>query len=158
MKRKYFKKIPLLLFLIFPLFPTSAQTQPVGCDGELWLQKSEIMATETAKGEVTIPNFWWAKEQYDPFGGKLVRDWLTYPEEKRIDLVVNREFWSLMDYLGRYRFVNQFGMVAREYGYSLRVFNQQEKCLAIYAYDNSSNPPKWEINLEPNGQNSLQFD
>lgn len=109
----------------------------------------------------TIPNsaqarFWWAAEQFDPFDGELVQNWLTYPQQNQIDLVVNWHLWNLLDYLERYRFVNQFGTVAREYGYGLNIFNQKEECLATYKYNSVSTPPKWELYLEKLGQDSLQ--
>lgn len=86
---------------------------------------------------LSIPSLWWADEQ---FGDKLLENWLAYPEEKRIDLVVNRQIWGLMDYYQRYAFVHRMGTVVRgtrdteEKGYNLRVFNRQEPelCLASY--------------------------
>ena len=104
----------------------------------------------------TQERFWWAAEQFDPFGGKLIQNWLTYPKKQQVNLVVSWQLWGLLDYLGRYRFVNQFGTEARRYGYSLNVFNQKEQCLATYQYNKLSNPPKWELNLEKLGQDSLQ--
>ncbi|NJL52801.1 MAG: hypothetical protein HC930_12365 [Hydrococcus sp. SU_1_0] len=67
----------------------------------------------------TIPNttqssFWWAALQFDPFDGKLVQNWLAYPQKQQINLIVNWQLWTLLDYFGRYRFVNQFGTVARK--------------------------------------------
>lgn len=105
---------------------------------------------------ISIPSLWWAREQFDPFGGKLISNWLTKPQSKQIDLVVNWQFWTLLDYLGRYRFINQFGTVARKHGYDLRIFNQQKQCLALYEYNQVTNPPKWEIKIEGFGQESLQ--
>jgi hypothetical protein len=64
----------------------------------------------------------------------------------------------LLDYLGRYRLINQLGTVAREYGYDLRIFNQQKQCLATYEYNPDSNPPKWDIHLEQSNQDSLQVE
>lgn len=101
------------------------------------------------------PSLWWAQQQFDPFGGRLVSDWLSNPQVRQIDLTVNWQLWTLLDYLARYRFINQFGTVARQYGYNLRIFNQQQQCLAIYHYNSQSNPPKWEIQLEGLGQDSL---
>ena len=107
---------------------------------------------------ISLPSLWWAKQQFDPFGGRLIDNWLTYPQIKQIDLTVNWQLWTLLDYLGRYRFMNQLGTVVREYGYSLRVFNQQQKCLAHYKYNNEAIPPKWEIKIEGIGQDSLQIE
>jgi hypothetical protein len=86
---------------------------------------------------LTIPSLWWADEQ---FGDKLLENWLAYPEKKRIDLVVNRQIWGLMDYYQRYAFVHRMVTVVRdngetgEEGYDLRIFNRQapELCLASY--------------------------
>lgn len=106
---------------------------------------------------ITLPGLWWAKQQFDPFGGRLINSWLAYPEIKQIQLTVNWQSWTLLDYLGRYRFINQFGTVARKYGYELQVFNNQQQCLASYQYNVESSPPKWEINLEQSEQDSLQI-
>jgi hypothetical protein len=82
---------------------------------------------------LTSPSLWLADEIY---GGKLLDSWLAYPKAEnlpgRIDLVVNRQFWSLLNYLERYQFVNEFGMVAQDYGYNMRVFNPQGNFLAAY--------------------------
>jgi hypothetical protein len=116
-----------------------------------------VTADTISQTHLTIPSLWWAKEQFDIYGGRLISNWLAYPEEKRIDLIVNRQLWSFMDYVGRYRFVNELGTVARGYGYNLRVFNQQDKCLATYVYNPNSNPPKWEINFDSLLQDGLQI-
>lgn len=107
---------------------------------------------------ITLPSLWWARQQFDPFGGRLINNWLAYPEVRRINLTVNWQLWTLLDYLGRYRFVNQFGTVARKYGYELHIFNQQKQCLASYQYNRESSPPKWEINLEQSDKDSLQIE
>lgn len=91
---------------------------------------------------LTIPSLWWADEQ---FGDKLLENWLAYPDEKRIDLVVNRQIWGLMDYYQRYAFVHRMGTVVRETGdpgetgYNLRVFNRQEPELCLASYTCSTN-------------------
>lgn len=103
-------------------------------------------------------SFWWAAEQFDPFNGKLVENWLSYPEKQQLNLVVSWRLWTLLDYLGRYRFVNQFGTVARKYGYSLAIFNQKSQCLASYQYNPYSKPPKWELTLEKLGRDSLPIE
>ncbi len=92
-----------------------------------------ITASNISQKQLTIPSIWWAKEQ---FGGKLLDNWLAYPAKgnrtARIDLIVNRQIWSLLDYVERYEFVNNFGNVARDYGYNVRVFNYQQELLATY--------------------------
>lgn len=96
---------------------------------------------------LTDPSLWWASEQ---FGGKLLDNWLAYPGETggRVDLVVNRQFWSLLSYLERYQFVNEFGLVAQDYRYNIRVFNPQGAFLAAYTCAGESNSSLCRICLE----------
>lgn len=108
--------------------------------------------------DITPASLWWAAEQFDPFKGKLVQNWFTYPQQQQINLVVNWRLWNLLDYFGRYRFVNQFGTVVRKYGYSLNIFNQKDQCLASYKYNPASVPPKWELNLVKVGRDSLPIE
>jgi hypothetical protein len=108
--------------------------------------------------EPTQASFWWAVEQFDPFEGKLIQNWFASPKKQQINLTVNWQLWTLLDYLGRYRFVNQFGTIARKYGYSLNIFNQKEQCLGSYKYNSVSNPPKWELYLEKLGRDSLEVE
>ncbi len=85
---------------------------------------------------LTTPSLWWTQEQ---FGGKLLENWLAYPgsedDPRRVDLVVDRQLWSLSNYLERYTFVNRFGTAAKSFGYSIRVFNDQGSPLATYICD-----------------------
>ncbi|MEO1671326.1 MAG: hypothetical protein AAFR77_11155 [Cyanobacteria bacterium J06631_2] len=131
-----------------------ANTIPI--DG-LTEQPSFLASTKTGQ-DLNLSSFWWAALQFDPFGGKLVQNWLAYPQKQQINLVVNWKLWTLLDYFGRYRFVNQFGTVARKHGYSLNIFNQKDQCLASYKYNPTSIPPKWELNLEKLGRDSLPIE
>ncbi len=96
---------------------------------------SVITADTISQTKLTTPSFWWADEQ---FGGKLLDNWLAYPSKGRVDLVVNRQLWSLLNYLGRYAFINKMGNVARDYDYNTRVFNQRGKPLGAYTCDGNS--------------------
>ncbi|MCT7954420.1 hypothetical protein [Laspinema palackyanum] len=82
---------------------------------------------------VTVPSLWWVNEQ---FGYRLVENWLAYPRNGEdtgtVDLIVNRQSWSLLDYLQRYEFLNHFGQVAKDYGYNIRVFTRQQRLLGTY--------------------------
>jgi hypothetical protein len=94
---------------------------------------SIVTADTIHQSRLTIPSLWWAQAQ---FGGKLVQNWAAYPAHDgvrpRVDLVVNRQIWSLLSYLERYTFLSHFGTAARDFGYSTRVFNQQGEALAAY--------------------------
>ena len=111
--------------------------------------KSKIISKEIIKNKDSIPpSLWWAKEQFDLFDGRLVTNWIADTEQKEIDIIVNRQLWSLLNYLERYRFVNKFGTVARENQYNLRIFNQQQKCLVTYLCDFQITPSQCKMTFE----------
>ena len=122
--------------------------------------KKETNRIDKKQNRANLPqtSIWWAVEQFDPFDGSLIQDWLTHPQQQQLNLTVNLQLWTLLDYFGRYRFVNQFGTVTRKYGYSLNILNQQEQCLATYQYNPIAQPPKWELHLQKLGRDSLQVD
>ena len=160
-------KISLLL-LIYYFYPVLAQAQtsdiPVPSTAPLELnliqqekapKRPDVITANTISPDgLTPPSLWWAKEQ---FAGKMLNNWIAYPTEKRVDLVVNRQLWTLLDYMDRYRFVNEFGNVARDFGYNIRVFNQQRTLLAAYTCNLSSNLPNCQIWLESSSQDSLRL-
>ncbi len=80
--------------------------------------------------EKSVPSLWLAQKL---FGGKLLDRWFVDPGNTWVIIIVNRQLWSLLDYMERYQFVNRFGTVASEYGYNLRVCNRQGKALAVYS-------------------------
>ncbi len=113
------------------------------------LVEGTITADTISQGGLTVPSLWWADEQ---FGGKLLDNWVAYAgtaeTPARVDLIVNRQLWSLLTYLERYRFVNEFGTVARDYGYDVRVFNRQGVFLAAYTCADSSESTACSVCLE----------
>jgi len=120
---------------------------------------SNIITDKTiSQTGLTTPSFWWAVEQFNHLEGKLINDWIAYKNQKRLDLVVNRQLWSLLDYLGRYSFLNRFGTVARDYQYDVRVFNQQGTLLASYDCNYSQNQPDCAIRgCQAFGQDSFEI-
>ena len=164
------KSSQLLLSISFgaiALFPTEAsraQTpaipQPSQAPVELSLLRSgasvdgRVVTSNTISQQgLTVPSLWWAKEQ---FGSDLLDSWLAYPapgtNPARIDLLVNRQNWSALDYIQRYEFMNHFGIAARDYGYNLRVFNEQKELLASYTCDFSTNSSQCNIQLDATGK------
>ena len=111
-----------------------------------------ITSTSIAESGLTIPSLWWVKEQ---FAGKLLDNWLAYPNIDqaggRVDLVVNRQVWGLLDYLQRYEFVNHFGTAAKDQQYNTRVFNRQGGLLAAYTCDFNIEPLPCQIWLDSSG-------
>lgn len=94
---------------------------------------SVVTADTISQTNLTVPSLWWTDEQ---FGGKLLSNWLAYTgtdgSMRRVDLIVNQQIWSLYNYLERYTFINHLGTTARDFGYSTRVYNQQQEPLAAY--------------------------
>ncbi len=150
-----------------PAPPLIAQTpnipQPTNAPLELSLlapnapKQGVVTANTISQKQLTIPSLWWAREQ---FGGKLLDNWLAYPSQgnspPRVDLIVNRQIWSLLDYVERYEFVNSLGSVARDYGYNVRVFNYQQELLATYTCNFNIKPSLCSMdNLDATGKARL---
>lgn len=116
-----------------------------------------ITSNTLSQQQLTVPSLWRAKDQ---FGGNVLSDWLAYPgfgtDPARIDLVVNRENWNFLDYIQRYEFVNNFGAVARDYGYNLRVFNYQQELLATYTCNFQATPSQCSIQLDAMNKGSVR--
>ncbi len=115
-----------------------------------------ITVNNISQTDISTPSLWWAQEQFNEFGGKLLTNWIAYQDETRVDLVVSRQPWTLLDYLERYRFVNRFGAVARDYKYNVRIFNDQAVLLATYTCNYSQENPNCELLIfDSLGQNGL---
>ena len=91
------------------------------------------------------PSLWLGRDIFaykSKFGKKTFEGWLVCPSSNsdrgRIDLVVNGQLWSVLDYFDRYELLQQFGMssdradVKYQSGYNLRVFNRQGRSLGSY--------------------------
>lgn len=93
--------------------------------------------------DLTLPSLWWIRDQIAAqpvFGNKLIEKWLACPTPGaagQIDILVNSQLWSLLDYWERYEAVHRLGTVAAGYGYNLRIFNRQPVFLAAYRCNQS---------------------
>ncbi|BAZ05333.1 hypothetical protein [Calothrix sp. NIES-3974] len=134
-----------------------------------------VTANTINQAKITVPSLWWSKEKY---GNKLLANWIAYPGNQnqagRIDVIVNQQVWSILDYLERYNFINQLGTIARNscsqeatdsalgenkicnQGYNLRVFNYQQDFLGAYTCDFSS-PANTRCGIDMRGGNRLKF-
>jgi hypothetical protein len=162
------------LFVIIGLSKTGlAQSNlipppPVTCDLNLSLLKSadigkdrNIVTADTVSPDGnTTPNLWWTNEQFPP---KLVTNWIANNSQKQIYLLVNTQYWNILDYVDRYRTIDRFGHAARDYGYNLKICNSQKIALADYTCDSTSeqqgsqtkHQDNCQIWLNTNGQNGL---
>ncbi|BAY20302.1 hypothetical protein NIES2100_00430 [Calothrix sp. NIES-2100] len=107
-----------------------------------------VTATTINQGNLTVPRLWRAQNSAE---NKLLANWIAYPasvlEPARVDLVVNQQIWSLLDYLERYDFINRLGTAARRDNYNVRVFNYQEELLGSYTCNFSISPALCNINM-----------
>jgi hypothetical protein len=116
---------------------------------------------------LTPPSLWWKREQFDQ---NLLTYWLAYPAEAeipgRVDLIVDQQLWGSYNYLQRYRFMNQFGTTARDFGYNMRVFNLQGELLGAHICqfngqfnsqpDAQNREPNCNIFLNPSGRGAFR--
>jgi hypothetical protein len=106
-----------------------------------------ITATTISPSQLANPSLWWAQEQFNEFNGKLIQNWIAYRDKKRVDLIVNRQLWTLLDYLGRYSFLSRYGAAARDYQYDVRVFNERADLVATYTCNYDITPPACELKV-----------
>ncbi|MEC4815636.1 MAG: hypothetical protein SAK29_20520 [Scytonema sp. PMC 1069.18] len=115
---------------------------------------SVVTANTINQSSLTVPSLWWAKENFD---NNVLDNWIAYPasetEPGRVDLIVNQQVWSSLDYIQRYDFINRLGTTARSYGYNTRVFNYQQDRLATYTCNFNTTPSSCSIDM--NVQNKL---
>jgi hypothetical protein len=148
-QKKYSCKASLQLLLtisigiisLVPIRPSlgenSSQLEPSKAPLEISLlsqpNDSVITSATISQRNLTIPSLWRAQKSAED---KLLADWIAYPssqeEPARVDLIVNQQIWSLLDYLERYDFINRLGTVARKDKYNVRVFNYQQELLGAY--------------------------
>jgi hypothetical protein len=89
-----------------------------------------IVTADTVSPQgMTIPSLWWTSEE---FPDKLVTNWVANRRQNQIFLLVNSQYWNILDYIDRYRTIDRFGRVAQSYGYNLTICNSQKINLAAY--------------------------
>lgn len=128
--------------------------EPVKCpDTAQDLDPNWILTPETiCQRGLTPPSLWWMQEQFEaqsPAYKKLVTTWLTYlphtDRPGRVDLVVNLQRWSVMDYFSRYEFVHAFGGEASRAGYNTRIFNLRGEFLGAYTCAQGDELPRLPV-------------
>ncbi|MBA3922830.1 MAG: hypothetical protein H0X31_14480 [Nostocaceae cyanobacterium] len=116
--------------------PSTASLDLSILEPEVIVPPNVTTADTVSQDNLTAPSLWWAKQESE---NKLLDNWLAYQnsgnEHARVDLVVNQQVWTLLDYVERYDFVNRIGTVARQSGYNVRVFDYDRNRLASYTCD-----------------------
>jgi hypothetical protein len=125
---------------------------------------------------------WWTKEQIESElrSTKLISRWSLStdspvplassgasplasplaPGLATLDVTINSQAWSLLDYFGRYEFANTLGIKAHELGYGLRIMSDrglvlgQYSCAAIGPVQPSvtASPGQCRVQLDSMGQ------
>lgn len=158
-----FVGVVLTTILNYSYQPARAETlaviKPSDSPLDLGMLKNPIGVTTADtfnQDKLTVPSLWWAKENSE---SKLLDNWIAYPAttkaSARVDLIVNQQIWSLLDYLERYQFINRLGTNARNYGYNVRVFNYQQELLGTYTCNFEATPANCRINM--NAQNRFRL-
>lgn len=130
------------LWLSCPVYAQSSSilSSSEVCDVNLTLLKPtevgtdpNITTADTVSPEgKTIPSLWWTNEQLP---SKLVVNWIANRSQSQIYLLVNSQYWNILDYVERYRTLSRFGRVAQSYGYDLKICNDRKISLARYTCD-----------------------
>lgn len=157
MKRARFKRfnragasvgLYLAIGLNCPAFAQSVPNaaMPSICDINLALLKAteigtdpNIVTADTVSPQgTTVPSLWWTSEQ---FPARLVTNWIANNRQRQVYLLVDTQYWNILDYLDRYQTVSKFGRVAQGYGYNLTICNAQKIALANYTCQATSSDP-----------------
>jgi hypothetical protein len=109
-----------------------------------------IPANNISDRSLARPSLWWIRDQLPHrFANKLVLNWVAYPEKKYVDILVNPQFWNLLEYGERYALVNRYGIAARKEGYNVRIFNSNfSKEKPIAAYTCTANPAERRCRIQ----------
>jgi hypothetical protein len=85
--------------------------------------------------KLTIPSLWSLQKD---LGSKMIERWFLVPDNNWIVVVINRQYWGLMDYLEKYQAINSLATASRSDGYNLRLCNNKGLTLAVYFCEFSS--------------------
>jgi hypothetical protein len=123
----------------------------------------------------TIPSLWWtrdllvSKTQFNP---KLIEGWLVCgagvqsgdaracsisPDRPgRVEMVVNSQLWTVLDYLSRYELISRFGSAASECGYNIVIFNSDRLLIADYTCDFAAADRRCRLRPDLSGKSGLK--
>lgn len=128
-------------------FPTAGQS-----DDPFWQRiDSATLLTSEDISDVTMsgPSFWYNSDHLPPrLGGRrLISSWIAFELNQAplavVDVVIDIQYWRVLNYLEKYGVLNHLGTSAKAYGYNLRIyrgslFNRQ--LLGLYVCDFPGNP------------------
>lgn len=129
-------------------FPTSGQI-----DSPFWdaVDESTVLTDEMISDTtMSIPSLWYNRDQMPGrLGGRrLINSWTAYRMNNSdmavVDVVINAQYWSVLNYLEQYGVLNHLGNSAKDYGYNLRVYRgaiYNRELLGLYVCDFSALSP-----------------
>jgi hypothetical protein len=121
-------------------------------------RRDVITADNISERYLTNPSLWWTRDQLP---NKLVLNWLVYPQRKYVDVIVNPQFWNLLDYGERYSLINRYGIIAGKQGYNVRIFNlrfSDRKPIVAYSCNVNTIDRACRIQWQENNQKLLDVD
>jgi hypothetical protein len=137
--------------------PKADPTLPEICQVDLNLLKfnadnipPNIVTADTASaGMMTLPSLWWTRDQTN---SRVVSNWIADRTQKQIYLLINAQYWNVLDYIDRYALIDKFGRVSRDYGYNLRLCTERKIVLAEYQCDEIASLTNCYVLLNAAGQ------
>jgi len=116
---------------------------PDTCEVDLDLLKSKdleadpniVTADKASARGTTMPSLWWTNEQLPE---KLVTNWVADRSQKQVYLLVDTQYWNVLDYIDRYQTIDRIGRVVQGDGYNLKICNSQKITLARYTCNNNN--------------------
>ncbi|NET24105.1 hypothetical protein [Okeania sp. SIO1I7] len=107
---------------------------------------SQLPKPPLSQTQPSIPSLWLTQ---DYFGEELIYTWFVDPDDTSVILVVRKLIWDKKGYLERYKFINHFGNVARQYGYNLQVCEpRNKKPIAAYFCDFENAPLNCNVEID----------
>jgi hypothetical protein len=113
---------------------------------------------------------WWTKEQIEAElkSSKLISRWALStdspsllasplaPGPATLDVTINSQVWSVLDYFGRYEFANTLGIKAYDLGYGLRIMSDRGLFLGQYRCATIAPPSQCRVQLDSVGQRGFR--
>ncbi|MBD0335700.1 MAG: hypothetical protein ICV62_09440 [Cyanobacteria bacterium Co-bin13] len=107
-------------------FPAAGQA-----DSPFWdsIDSNSVQTDEMiSPTHMSTPSFWYNRDQLPTrLGGRrLISSWMAYQTDEHsmpvVDVVVNAQYWSVLNYFEQYGVVNALGQSAKDFGYNLRIY------------------------------------
>ncbi|MBD0267195.1 MAG: hypothetical protein ICV77_02765 [Cyanobacteria bacterium Co-bin8] len=115
-----------LTYRFLATFPAAGQA-----DSPFWdsIDQNSMQTDEMISPiEMSTPSLWYNRDQLpNRLGGRrLISSWIAYQTDEHslpvVDIVVNAQYWSVLNYFEQYGVINTLGQSAKDFGYNLRLY------------------------------------